>query len=917
MYIPHQLSEQDNAALRAVVAFLENRLAEQDAIDWAVKLKASQVVERLAIEQVLNWSAKSVLPEPWSTAWRLIEESWSSPAEIGRRHDAFSVQKRLRNGERSGSVVAAIVQAVEPRLKVEPIDSWRWRFIKRPKHPKTVAHLISASLTSGELVDLTALKLEEIAEPNFLKALAESLEVAVNRGLEIGRRLGWDGRRSLWRLGSLNRVYYTQQAKRNGDQLEVDAYHEGIAPSTKLLHAVVSRIASIDQGSALSIVRRWRLESSPVHQRLWAAMARDPKLVSGAEVAAFLKEIDARSFWDLSSFPEVAELRAVRFLDLGQKSQIAIISRIDKGPPRSFWPKDADGEKVSDARLYWRVRELSRIEVGGGQLPGSTKAWLEDQRGRAPNLAARDLQDEFPEAAPVRGVPPNPDARFDTLEGVARLRALEASFSSSNGGWDDPASKANDWLRERGNPNEVLRDFEKAKNVLDQFPSVWSRFGWAHAPPPTGPDGRNSTRLQQDADRVLSLFVQLSSKTLATAIDGVAAWMDAWGPQVVASPVGWTLWFRVWPIAVEATNKNEESEEKEEFDTIDDAGQLADSQVGHKRLDTLNTPAGKLVGVFLHGCPSLKSDPSIWLRETTPRLARDLVIQAHGRSGLIVRHRLIEALPYFLNADREWARTYLVEPLLNDDSDALALWRAIGRQTQFTNVLRIIGTSMAERASDRRLSRETRRMLAFSLVVESLHAFREGRDTAVPNSRIQQMLRAIDDETRASSAHAVLQFVRELSGPQSDEESGAAKVQLDSSSLFHASVAPFLRSVWPQERSLVTPGVSKAFAELPAASGEAFVDAVDLLERFLAPFDCWSLVDYGLFGKEGEREKLSTIDTAAKALALLRLLDWTLSKADGAVVPYDLTDALDQIRSQDPAIAQSAEFRRLSTIARR
>ena len=90
-----------------------------------------------------------------------------------------------------------------------------------------------------------------------------------------------------------------------------------------------------------------------------------------------------------------------------------------------------------------------------------------------------------------------------------------------------------------------------------------------------------------------------------------------------------------------------------------------------------------------------------------------------------------------------------------------------------------------------------------------------------------------------------------------------------------------------------------------------------MIERFLVPFECWSMLDYGLYGDEGDAKKLSMIDDEAKAKALLRLLDLTVGTSEGAVVPYDLTDALDQIRSVAPHLADSVSYRRLSTAARR
>jgi hypothetical protein len=228
---------------------------------------------------------------------------------------------------------------------------------------------------------------------------------------------------------------------------------------------------------------------------------------------------------------------------------------------------------------------------------------------------------------------------------------------------------------------------------------------------------------------------------------------------------------------------------------------------------------------------------------------------------------------------------------------------------------------MAKRATDRRLGRETRQRLVFSLVIESLHAFREGREPALPNPQIQQMLRTLDDEVRASAANAIQQFVRELSSKAAPEEvQSEQKEQEDTASaavLFRSAAAPFLRDVWPQERSLATPGVSGALADLPATSGDAFAESVDTIERFLVPFACWSMAHYGFYGNTDEAKKFGVINDEVKAKALLRLLDRTVGTSEGAVIPHDLTDALDRIESVTPSLANSTAFRRLSTAARR
>jgi hypothetical protein len=900
------LDQHERSVFRAAVAFLNNRLAEPSAVEWAAQLGSDRRIERSAIEHLLSTQTARAAGEPWATAWRLIEESWSEkPIESGPSTSVYNIQARLRAGDRSGAIISAIVDLVSPRLKVEPVSSSSRQFSKIPRRPKTVRHLLSTGLTSGELVDLNALELARIDDLPFLRALASALESAVDHGLDIGRRIGWDGQGRLWQLGSLYRVYYVVPGRRTQDGIEdPDAYHHGIAPSVKLLVAVVSRIAALSDEQALQFVQRWRFLASPIHIRLWAAAAKSFEFVPTAHVANFLVELDDGEFWDLHTFPEIAELRAARFHELDVETQQLLADRLTKGPPRKFWPRKVEPEKVKSGRLYWTVRELNRVHIAGGDLPDRARHLLAANITRFTDLREMSPNEGFPEGPIVRDVLPEPDDRYDALEGIARLRALEAALGSSRGGWNnDPAGRADDWLRQTGKAALALNDLETAEHGGDEFPRVWERLGWTHAPGQQEAEGSPNRDLQHEANRVLALLVELSEKTLRMAIEGVSNWLDHWRHQVVASQKGYAVWFRVWPIAVITTN--EKGENTTDTDLIVSVSSGDDSRETMD-LDTLNTSAGKLVGVFLAACPSLNDIQHPFETNDTLRQMRDALALADGRSGLIAQHRLIEALPYFLRADHTWTTEHLIRPLLNDDAASLALWRAIARRTRYFDVLAIIGGAMAERAIDRRLGRETRRGLVFSLVVDTLHAFRENRDPAVSNSRVTQMLRTLDDELRAYAASTIEQFVSEVSASQSEN-----------AELFRSAAAPFLQKVWPQERSLTTPGVSKGLADLPAASGEAFAEAVGAIERFLVPFECWSMLDYGLYGDEDDVKKLSMIDDVAKAQALLRLLDLTVGVSEGAVIPYDLTDALDQIRAVAPQLAEAPTYRRLSTAARR
>jgi hypothetical protein len=77
------------------------------------------------------------------------------------------------------------------------------------------------------------------------------------------------------------------------------------------------------------------------------------------------------------------------------------------------------------------------------------------------------------------------------------------------------------------------------------------------------------------------------------------------------------------------------------------------------------------------------------------------------------------------------------------------------------------------------------------------------------------------------------------------------------------------------------------------------------------------MADYGFFDQDGQKVDLSMIDDKPAAQGLLKLLDLTIGRNDGDVVPYDLGDALDRIASKAPLLRDTTEFRRLSTAARR
>lgn len=882
------LTHEEREAFETTVRFVTGRLREAETIEWALGLRPHDRGERAGTLRVMEKAREEGLDEPWTSAWALIEESWlafDAPDPDGVR--PALVARRLAAGDRSGALVEAIDALVAPRLRVEPKDP-RERSRRRRKSHRD---LVRATLTSGRLVKPRDLGLSGVKEIGFLTAVANALESSMRYGMDAGRRIGWDGGEQLWPLGELYAIEYSDQKN------DADEFHRGIAPVVKLLYGIVRFLAELDAEAASSFVRGWGLQRSTLDVRLWAAAAKSPVLASAREVGAFLSGLDDRRFWDLHVHPEIATLRARRYSELDPQTQTAIALRLRRKPPRSHWPRGAEGQRVEEAREFWAARELRRIEVCNGGLPEQAAAWLSSRIDRFGELDGMQLDEGFLEGPKAEWIgEAAPDRRYDSLRGEARLRALEGAWASQTNHWRrDPARS---WLRGEENTRETLNDLNSLGGRSDEFPAVWNHFGMAHAPTDDAERNRREVAL------VLRLLRGLSVGTIRRAIQGLSEWLSTWAEAIVLV-AGWEeTWLRIWPEAVSVTNAYYKDDDEGNLSVVVSGGN-PDAPMD---LDVVNTEAGQLVGVFLQACPTITHDEQDPFEELAGlREVRDALVGSHGQALLIARHRLTAALHYFVRADEAWAKANLIDPLVAHNPNAIALWRAVSSRVLRQDVLKLIGHHVADRVTGRELDRDTKSRLLRSLVGESLGAFLEQRKPAVAHARLHQTLRLLDDELRSSAAVVVVDFMEQVGGVQGRT---AAEV-------FSKAGMPFLEEVWPRDRSLVTPGVAKAFAELPVASGSAFASAVHAVRSLLVPFDCYGLMDFGFATSRTDRAGLELIKDEAKARALLELLDATVGTDEDAVVPYDLSDALSQIESVERRLADTRPFRRLATAARR
>lgn len=899
------------AAYRAAIAFLRGRLTERATVEWALKLGSNAVDAREAVLDMIDAHDTREMAEPWRTTWRLIEEAWSSNPPRNNLVDAQFVRDRVRSGEHSGSLVSAITWLVAPWLEVKSlsaIDS----LVRPPRRiPRTPHDLASIAITSGDLVAPSEIAIDIHDNLSFLMQVFHALDSALIQALDLGERIwGRADPLAAWHLGPVHRVYFVSPGAHGIDAHEPDRHHEGIAPLVKLQFAVADRIKDLSTTQAAEIAALWRQRGTPIHHRMWAAFARDARIATADTVANWLLDLDNTAFWDVAQYPEIAEVRATRFAEFAAAHQKSIAARIRRLPPRTWWPRGADPAKANTRRRMWAARELRRIQVSGADLPPPTNTWLTAALGDFPHLAGMTrVADGFPDEPVGHWRESDPDARYNLLSSTARLRELESALSGDPDSLTiDTRERACDWIKLPSSHVPLIGDLESTGDGGASFPRVWERIGWVHAPPSRASDYPALGEAADQCSRVLVQLTMLHEEAVRKAIGGISHWLSTWAEYVLRDTAGLPVWHKLWPIAVDATNSSERSH----IIAMSRREARHGGEHTEMRFDALNHPVGRLVDVFLAACPR---NPDVGDAPDWPKSVlrmRDTLMSADGVAHLIVLYRLIESIDFFMRADMSWTQTYLVHPLDGDGHDTTALWNALAGRLRSRNVLRVVGDRMIVRATDPSLSRSARSALVTNLIAECLWASREARSPVVAPDSIQQMIRKLDDEARTAAAHVLRDYVHVDSA---DDQ--AQPGDWTPAVAFECSVRPFLATIWPQERSLGTPGVSEAFAALPAATRGAFAAATKAIERFLVPFDCWSLLQLGLRTDEPNCWKQAGIVDGSSARALLTLLDRTIAASDSSVIPHDLSTALVHIRSTLPRLARTSTYRRLEAATRR
>lgn len=879
-----RLSNVETRVRQATWAFADGRLEDVAVLEWAIALTAEQEAERSSLRDLFDQNIKSVR-EPFALAWRCIFENWQRP-DVETNHDKFLIRRELKLGGTQREVIRLIVESVRPWLKIE--TSKRYRALsgeKVPKKPKHLKHLVWASISSGDRLTPQDIGLQDINDRNFLLELAAALNASLLSGLNLARMIGSisdDMDITNWQV---HRVYYVPSSQFPEGGGEPDRHSDGFAPATKLMFAVTEKLASIDVEAARRVVLSWDTSGWKLYKRLWAAAARNPELVDADKVSAFLEGIDDAEFWWPGAYPEIAEVRAVRWNSFSSGSASRLERRLLRGEPAKLVPNTIEKADIPGYKARHMLIELQRIQAAGGSLSERATKWIQEANVEIENVPAVDVTHGFNQGVRLlhRGRTAAP-----SFEGIPNPKLLEELAKSlGDSGWDDKSQNASEFIGQ--NASIVLELLERAPD-LTVAAKIWQALGYSFRPADLNarPDSASNDDKAKIpvAIRACNAIVNERPQVLSEAISGLASFMTSWDRLLSDRDEFHNAWLALWPFAVEKTNELEEP-----------SSPLSERAYA--------SPVGQLVLALISTCPRIRTGDDPMSQGLWPKIL-SAIADTTGEARLNAQYVLVRDVGYFYAAAPHWAEKTLLDPLKasHGDAEALDLWEGFASgQLPQREVLAELAQPIVAAAISKEVSGKVKGDLAERVMWSILLDREEGTASVVPLRLAQQMLRIGGDDVRRDAIRALQEFLKR--NDKLDENARFALVK----SVFH--------DVWPKELTLSSRAVSEALAELPAAAGAMYAQAVEIVLPYLTPFDCWSLWDYGVLDHDEEGKKFKPIDNAAQASAFLSVLDRTVGGEEGAIIPHGLEDALRHITQLAPKLEKDVRFQRLLTLSRR
>jgi hypothetical protein len=802
--------------------WVQDRLAERDAVEWAVtalkQVRGDLGASTVALFAFLDRHAheRQELSPSIKKLWHLFHTAATDGASQDGILLIYEIKQRLESGTVRTDDIDKLVECIRPHLTAADVSTWAKSSedAESDDPMQWVRWDFETSLHSNYLstARLSAKRLAKISSDLLLRLL-ERGTTALSDSLEVAREVGWAGDGRDLPTYVVHRVFdYDPSEAHNpddDDDRDPDRYNNNFVPIVRLLSLAFEALAVRESALVTKAVERWRHESGGLFLRLFAFAAWREGVVSAPDVGEFLLGIDDLPFWRWMTFPEVASLRALRWNSLVDPARSNIATRLANGPSDAAFRKDDDVLEMT--KKYHRDHELARLIDNGCNVPPRFHELVQARRREDPEFPKKipSVEPGLPGARAMRVPDGNPD-KFTHIPTERLLDALTNANRHAFGQGND----AEAFARTLGGKRRVLDALAALPQDASLIDNAWKLLlSYAHE------KADDAGVALQVAEETARLALALPKPLFQSLAGQFSYWLDGTEEHLPHFVGADDLWHALLPYAAAIANEKDTQSVEKDVDLSSAA---------------LNEPLGHLLSMFLRRCPTMPIAQEE--RPPLPPEYVDVLRRLNGRAKEILINRMAIQMNYFVRADKRWLDEFVISPMTLEGDLSDRAWEAFGKFAPLpsSEIWPQLQGAVFRRLSSSGLSPEARRRLAEMCVVVWARSKHVESGYVLDTASLKNSLGFSNDDVRGAAAWQFSTMFRSKEGGGDDTST---------SDWWRRVGKTFFKEVWPLEPTLQIAVTANDFARIPAGVGfKNFADAVATILPYLVPFEVWAVM---------------------------------------------------------------------------
>lgn len=822
---------------------------------WLIE-RSLETIDRLQSEgkteeiKRITDSAPRAVPRPMMrTLWRLLITGRVKSGRMGA--DFYGWLRELKHHGLTATTRLQLRNLLSPRVAIREPFHWEANAdAGENSEPTRIRHLVDwdLKLTADHVRHAVIERHDNNAWNSALPLILPDAQQLLRDALDIFRELGEADDlldRSHWDLSSISSHWQNR------------GYQDWVALIEIARDSWVS-VREADPLRAKNVAFDWWRQPYPTFKRLALFAATHDAITPEGEWVSWVLENDAWWLWSPGMLREVMRLFILNATGLSAANRTQLVSAVLAGPPRNLFNDNVSEEdflRMTDRMTWLRLAKLSSAGIDLGaiaaerleQLSAAHEYWK----------LAENERDEFSHWMSGTGDPDYEEQR--QIERAPRDLPMLTQWLMKEPP-KDQFFYEDDWRSIcRESPVIAFRALRMLA-VENQWPSerwaealqVWSE--------------QKFTRLSwRFAARVLQ---QIPDDVLQQIAHSLSSWLESVSKEDGGDkPTFLRLCTRLISL---------------EFDNVDDEAERPTQRA-------INHPIGHvsqaLLNYWLSAHPLDNDGLPVELKDTFTSFC-DTTIPKFRHARVLLAAHVIS----LYRVDSAWTETYLL-PLFSwqiSRVEARAAWDGFFWSPR---LYRPLLTAFKDDFLDTANHYGDLDMLDRQYPAFLTYAALDRADTFTP----EELLAATEKLPREGLQECAEALSRALEGAGDR-----------SNEYWTNRIEPYWHDVWPKNRDLASPGISKELARLTVAAGANFPKALSMVRAWLMPFDYPSFV-IGLLHESG-----ACTNFPQDSLSLLSLII-----AHNAWPVEELSGCLTEIVASWPEAINDTNYRRLREIVLR